>query len=295
MFDRRDDPDHLLASLELFLRHWNGPRRGWYGIAEEKLATAALPQPLRRLYAFAGNWPGDNYSGFAFNYQDCLFPFEMLEAQHGKLVFACENQGCWACGTTSEGNDPPVWVTEVFTVGLPWQPLCDSLAQFLVTLCLHETLFGCKYRATADHLLESMLAKGMQVSPLWLGGPYVRLLDDGPLVRLSFHLVNGRLLVMDDRWCGTNSEQIALALPELFKPPDSSPEVQAGIPLWENAAIPALVRRTKLESLAQSHEEQAEYHAKQAVTFRRMAASMINDQEDNQGNAKGDVEEDIPY
>ena len=53
MFDNRDDVEHLLTSLELFLTHWQGSTHGWYGTAPEKLSPAAIPEPLRRLYAFA--------------------------------------------------------------------------------------------------------------------------------------------------------------------------------------------------------------------------------------------------
>ncbi len=111
MFDNRDDVEHLLTSLELFLTHWQGSTHGWYGTAPEKLSPAAIPEPLRRLYAFAANSPGKNAWCSAFSYQDHLCPFELLRIRDGRLVFVWENQGVWQCGTLTEGNDPPVWVS----------------------------------------------------------------------------------------------------------------------------------------------------------------------------------------
>jgi hypothetical protein len=272
MFDQRTDPDHLLHSLQSFLRLWHGSPRGWYGIAPEKLAQVALPDSLRRLYAFAGQWPGDNFWCSPFAHQDCLAPFELLAARDGRLVFAWENQGVWSCGSTPEGRDPPVWVS---MDNEAWQPLCDSLAQFLVTLCLHETVFGARHIGSSENVTGYLRSKGRHVTPLWLEAPYVGVSKERPLAQRSFHVVDGRLLVMDDHWCGTNDGEVALSLPDLFKPPpEPAPELRTGKPLWENPAIPALVRRRHLESLAGQHEEQADFHAKRAASYRQLARAL---------------------
>jgi hypothetical protein len=268
MFDRRENPVHLLDSLACFLRLWHGEPRDWYGIDAEKLAQVKLPDPLRRLYAFAGHWPGDNFWGSAFANQDHLAPFELLSTEGGHLVFAWENQGVWTCGTTCEGRDPPVWVR----FEEEWQPLCDSLAQFLVTLCLHETLFGCRHVASGELIKEYLSAKGNAPVPLWLRGPFVQAVGDAPLGHHSFHLADGRLLVMDDDWCGTNSDALAQALPELFEPrAELEPGLRSRAPIWENPIVPKSIRTATLESLAKQHEQQAEFHTRRAAGYRQLA------------------------
>jgi hypothetical protein len=268
MFDRRDDPDHLLSSLEAFLRIWHGPESAWYGIAAEKLAQTSLPEPLRRLYAFAGYWPGNNFWHSLFAFQDCLVPFELLAMHGGKLVFAWENQGGWACGTTPDGADPPVWVS-VDDSG--WQPLCQSLGQFLVTLCLQETLFGCKYIAPGKQVMQALLAQGRHISPLWLDGPFVDLLDANRRGKKSFHLVDRHLLVMDGEWCGTDSEELRLALPQVFREPVASQREVASLMV---PAIPKAGRRFQLEAIARQHEELAGFHSRRAAAYRSAAASL---------------------
>jgi hypothetical protein len=136
MFDQRNDPVHLLHSLKTFLRVWHDDLQDWYGIAPEKLAATPLPDPLRRLYTFAGNCPGENFWCSPFAHQDYLLPFELLYQSEDRLHFAGENQGCWTCCTALEGDDPPVWFREG---NENWQLLEDTLAQFLVTLCLHKS------------------------------------------------------------------------------------------------------------------------------------------------------------
>lgn len=270
MFDQRDDPDHLLHSLESFLRLWHGFPPNWYGIAPEKLAQAAIPYPLRRLYAFAGHWPGANLWYSAFGHQDCLAPFELIEASDGRLIFAWENQGVWSCSTTPEGKDPPVWVR---IDDAAWQPLCNSLTQFLVTLCLHETVFGAEHLGSAKSVTQSLKEAGMHVTPLWLEGPYVSSSRDQPLAPLSFHVADGGLLVLNDYWCGTNNAEVALSRPELFKP--RRQKLTTVEPFWEDPIIPAFVRKHHLEFLARQHEEQAQFHSKRARGYRRSVEAIV--------------------
>jgi hypothetical protein len=272
MFDNRNDPDHLLASLEHFLLTWHNYAPGWYGIEPEKLAATLLPEPLRRLYAATGNWPGKNGLGSLFCYQDYLCPFELLKADDGRLVFAWENQGVWEASTLSEGQDPPVWIR---LDEKSWKPLCGSLAQFLITLCLHETVLGCDHLASGENLLARMIGEGKHVAPLWLDGPYADMRNESPLGRRSFHVVDRRILIMDDHWCGTNSAEEALRFPHLFKaplPPD--PDFQVGKPLWEIPSLPLTVKKVHLESLAAKHDAEMRHHAAQASTYRRIAESL---------------------
>jgi hypothetical protein len=271
MFDARDDPDLLLASLEEFVTWWHGTRLPWYGIAEGKLDQAQLPIPLRRMYAFAGEWPGGKLQN-VFSHQDVLSPFEWLSIRDGKLVFVWENQGVWERGTDVEGPDPPVWVR--VDEG-PWEPLCDSLAQFLVTFCLHEAVYGCEYLATGDDIIGLMRARGKHVSPLWLNGPYVDMVGDNRFAALSFYVVDGRMLAIEGRWLGARHEEASLEFPELFKP---RPKAGTGLHLWSpipaDLAVPSCIRKDHLDNLARKHERQAAYHAEKASLFRQMADSV---------------------
>jgi hypothetical protein len=271
MFDAPDSPEALLDSLERFLDLWLGPRYPWYGIAEEKLAKARLPEPLRRLYAFAGEWPGNNFWRSAFAYQACLIPFELLAVHQGKLVFLEENQGCWACGAETEGRDPPVWVK---LDDDSWQPLGASLAPLLVTACLHEVLCGSKYKARAEGLMDRFRASGQRISPLWLNGPYVGRLDvsrmERQIERLSFSLIDGRALLLGEDWCGTNSEEFRDEFPGLFPPSEPSmQEPRHSIPTYPGMS--PWVRKRMLQGAARSHEARVEHHLAEAQEHRRLA------------------------
>ena len=49
-------PDRLMEELEKFIVFWIGPRREEYGVPGDVLDGYRLPDPLRRLYSFAGRW-----------------------------------------------------------------------------------------------------------------------------------------------------------------------------------------------------------------------------------------------
>src|SRR5712691_3766904 len=108
MFDLRDNPEHLMTSLEKFLRLWHVPTSSWSGIDKDKLQETQLPEPLRRFFEFAGEWPSDNWFGSRFVNQDILLPFELLRVEDAKLLFGFESQGVWKCATERDGRDPPV-------------------------------------------------------------------------------------------------------------------------------------------------------------------------------------------
>ena len=46
-----------MSELERFIVCWLGPRHEDYGEPESSLNRLRIPDPLRRLYAFAGRWP----------------------------------------------------------------------------------------------------------------------------------------------------------------------------------------------------------------------------------------------
>jgi hypothetical protein len=272
MFDNNNDPDHLLGSLEYFLQIWHNVIPTRYGIAEEKLSVTRLPEPLQRLYAFSGKWPGKNGWNTPFSYQDILCPFELLAIHDGNLVFSWENQGVWHAGTLPDGDDPPVFVC---FDDKTWSPLCKSLTQFLVTLCLRETLFGCEHTGCQDGVLALMKENGKHVAPLWLDGCYVNMCGEPRLRQTTFHLIDRKILVMSNNWCGTNSPEEAARFPDLFKPMRTQhPDVTPGTPLWEIEFVPKIIKKAHLDSLARQHDSQADYHATQAANYRRIAESV---------------------
>ena len=270
MFDDRTNLEGLQTSVERITRQWFQHRGPWMGISEEKLSQTKLPDPLRWLYGFAGEWPSDNWWETVFAYQDMLLPFECLEVKEGKLVFVSENQGVWHVGTLTEGVDPPVWVQEN-EPGAPWQKLGDSLTEFLVTFCLHEIVFGAHHRVHVEGTLDQFADRGCHISPLWLDAPYVSLFNDHVSRPISFHLVDGRYLVMDNAWCGTWVDEPWTKFPDLFSQPDDAPgKIKGHEPLPEDMQIPDFVRKVHLQNLIRRHQQQAEYHQEMIVKYEQM-------------------------
>jgi hypothetical protein len=105
----------LMEELGRFLEYWYGPRRSEYGETQEALKGLALPEPLRRFYAFAGRWPSPDpghmesfYSGASGHH---LRPLDGVETlPDGRLDFFMEYQGDWSGLTLPSGDDPPVWI-----------------------------------------------------------------------------------------------------------------------------------------------------------------------------------------
>ncbi len=278
MFDRRDQPQHLVESLRIFLNRWHLSESDRFGIAPEKLAACPLPEPLRQFYSFAGQWPGDNVWNSAFAHSDCLLDFEVLSLDRGKLVFAYQPDGGWTAGTEPADGDPPVWVCDE---GNRWKKCCDSLAQFLVSICLHETVFGAAHREFHPGILDVARAAGLHVVPLYLDGPYFE-------ETLSFHLINidptssAVVLVLDDSWFGTNRADLPDAYPKqfakLFSKPASKPQKRNVEDVVVDPAIPAVIRQSISESQIREHQAQVDYHLAKIATFRKILEASKSDQ-----------------
>jgi len=272
MFDRTDDPRYLQARLEAFITRWHGDRKPWFGIAAEKIEQTQLPQPLGWLYGFAGEWHGRNYWDTLLGNQDHLIHFEDLAIRDGKLVFVNENQGVWQVGTDPAGEDPPVWAC--IDDG-PWQLLDDSLTRFLVTFALHETAYGCDHSGSADDVIGQLTDAGMHVSPLWLKHLYPAFRDGNVGRPLTFHVANGKYLVMDNSWCATNEESPWLTFPSIFKPrPQPGERIDSYEPLPAHIEVPEVMRRHWLENLMRKHEAALEYHQGRCNLYRKMLADM---------------------
>jgi hypothetical protein len=266
MFDRRDDPKHLLDSLRRFMRWWDRGERPWYGIAQEKLNSISLPTPLRDLYSFAGDWPGNNFFVSAFGYRNHLVAFEFLTEVRGKLAFGFVSEGGPIFGTEFSGNDPPVWTSQS---DKPWEKVCDSLAQFVVTFCLHEMVFGGLHKARPGDLLGFAKSANLHVSPVWLEGPYVGAPE-------NVYLVDADLLVLGysgTQWGSTQSDAFAERFPDLF------PKEQAGRKTTLDAVIrdpsvPLLVRESVARRAMREQKEQAEYHAAKAAAYEQVLSAL---------------------
>jgi hypothetical protein len=266
MFDNRNDPKNLLESLQRFLRQWYHGEEPWYGIAREKLDATQLPGPLRDLYSFAGDWPGDNLFLHAFGYRNYIIAFELLRTLRGKLLFAVESDGGPLFGTEFSGDDPPVWTSQ--SDG-PWQILCESLAQFIVTMCLRETGFGGRHRTGYKDLIGFAKSNNLHVSPVWLDGPYAGRLS-------SFYLIESQLLVLSgssradaEQWGSTQSDKFAERFPELFLKEQAGPWRSLDFAI-QDPVVPLLVRQGSARMAMRQHQEQADYHAAKAVLYQRL-------------------------
>ncbi|MBM4076718.1 MAG: hypothetical protein FJ267_13900 [Planctomycetes bacterium] len=271
MFDNHKDSDSLRACLETFASHWIGHRQPWYGIADEKLATTRLPKPLQWLYGFAGEWPSGNYWESVFAYQDRLLPFEALFTRDEKLVFVSENQGVWIVGTLPEGNDPPVWV-RMNEESETWHLLCDSLMEFLVSFCLHEIVFAAPYVGHLENVLDHFSDRGCHISPLWLNGSYVGMDESIQRRSISFHIVDGTYLVMDNDTVGTRIANPWERFPDVFRMPAVSEETvsRSSVPMEFREDIPSFIRKKHLESLIEKHKRQADYHLEKCRRYEQM-------------------------
>jgi hypothetical protein len=168
-----------MDALECFIEFWFGPRRPEFGEPQSALCRVRLPEPLRRLYAFAGRWPlltrSDGQTLRIFCTQDSLRSLSEVElSADGKVIFLDENQGVWACATEAVGDDPPVWVADRINddrLG-KWRLAAPSLSSFLVTFCLQESTFGAYFDLADDDLETAFNDNAHDAVPLWLEGPY---------------------------------------------------------------------------------------------------------------------------
>ena len=106
-----------------------------------------------------------------------------------------------------EGDDPPVWVEDVFDRQRQdkWGLVTESLSQFLVTFCLRELLFGSKLTLMDKGLEQLFESSKAEAIPLWTEGAYPYW-DE----KFSFYLLNGPVLVGDlggGIWFGANHEE----------------------------------------------------------------------------------------
>ncbi len=236
-------------------------------MSAERLEQVDIPTPLKRLYSFAGEWPGGTWESI-FSHQDHLAPFECLQEKNGKLIFAWENQGVWVLATDTTGEDPPVYVA---VDDGPFQLFTDSLSQFLVTFCLHESVFGAASLSAVDDLGSTNRSHNKIPIPLWLDAPYPWALDEAKSV--SFHLVDGCVLQMAP-WCGGNRPEMELQYPYFFPKnqthrPAPAPN-QPGRQLWEIPEVPKFIKTRHVEMLIRRHQQASASHLQKAEYYQSL-------------------------
>jgi len=155
------DADELICGLEAIIEFWHGKRYPEYGISDDILRTFSLPLPLRKLYAFAGQWTlgGDFNSTNIFDMQDTLLPVEKIERFDNKIVFLHECQWVWQAITECDGEDPPVWIIETlggrsFQKQEEWVLITKKLSRFLVTFTLQALMQSCQHILGGQKIAE---------------------------------------------------------------------------------------------------------------------------------------------
>lgn len=268
----KNDPRKLMTVLERFTRWWfAAPDEDDTGVSPERLELVDIPTPLKRLYSFAGEWPGGTWESI-FSHQDHLAPFECLQEKDGKLIFAWENQGVWVLATDRTGEDPPVYLA---VDDGPFQLFTNSLSQFLVTFCLHESVFGAASLSAVDDLRSTNTAHNKIPIPLWLDAPYPWALEEPSVV--SFYLVDGCVLQMDS-WCGGSRPKMDAQYPYYFPNnhshrPDPDPN-QPRRQLWEIPEAPKFIKTRHVEMLIRRHQAASAAHLQKAEYYQSLLAQI---------------------
>ena len=197
-----------MSELERFIEFWYGPRQAEYGTPEEELGELPLPYPLRRFYAFAGQWPGPQashpedlfYLGGGGHH--LLSPDGLEIRDDGRLYFFMEYQGDWDGLTLTEGDDPPVWIRGVWeteeeeTNGEQEQQVSDSLSKFLITHVLMATAYeDINYAVGAWETLTDWFRSEQQNAALLWSAQDIRC----PQYEGDFFLLHERILVHQTR------------------------------------------------------------------------------------------------
>jgi hypothetical protein len=285
MFDRPNDPADLQLGLESFIQQWYGSRLPWYGISTDKLDQTRLPQPLKWLYGYCGAWPSDSWHSTLLGGKDMLMPFECLQVEAGKLVFARECQNGWQAGVEREGKDPPAWMRRD---NGPWVLLDQSLTRFLVTFVLYNTVYQCDYQARTDAartMRQHFDDAGIQTTPLWLEKPYPIGLDAPRPLSFYTATCGARFLIQDgdQGHCGTNADMQRQEIADLPVKLESGGHLwdrrqpTRSLPFPDDDAIPSMIRKHRLEMLIRRHNDELQYHQARLEQYRHMLQSTPED------------------
>lgn len=179
-----------------------------------------LPYGLALIYRELGNLveiaqSRDNEYRAPFSAQDGLVPLSRLNRVDGLIEFAWENQGNWSARCAAGQGDPPVLTNAGEGGGAPeFEVVCDSLNDFLITLCLHEAVMSAPvlhnfYTSSAADVFE------VPLRALWLQGPYA---IRGS--RYDFFEIPGEdaiVMTYGDTWVGERSSTISRILKPQYR------------------------------------------------------------------------------
>jgi hypothetical protein len=174
-------PEGSIDELITFLTDWHGTPDAKYGVPASEL-PAGLPEPLRRLYAVAGRWPGrdpeshvPDAPGILQN-QDFLVRAEDLSPRDGWFDVIYENQESWSIRVRA--NDPAGvphsnahWMWD--DAGMDdYVPLTPTLEHVLMSFALQESVLGADFLASVDDG-DAWAAAWAEAEPVWENGWYV--------------------------------------------------------------------------------------------------------------------------
>jgi hypothetical protein len=139
--------------------------------------------------------------------------------------------------TEIAGDDPPVYVA---VDDGRFRPFCNSLSQFLVTFCLHESVFSAPSLSSVENLSETTRSDNKIRIPLWGNGGYPSASEQSR--SLSFYIVDGCVLQMDP-WCGGKHPMMFEKYPYFF-PNNAShrPDTTRSRHLWEIPEAPKVIK-----------------------------------------------------
>jgi hypothetical protein len=141
--DQTKSVHERLTALRELAEYWHGPIGGGEGYAEQQLQGKPIPFPLRWWFQIAGH-----NDTILSGQNDLLSPGQLTLDQDGRLLFYVENQGVYLWSTILDGDDPPVW-GKFNESSKPWTEEGMSLSEFLIGVCLFESIIKAPFGASA--------------------------------------------------------------------------------------------------------------------------------------------------
>ncbi|MBK7839173.1 MAG: hypothetical protein IPJ49_16180 [Candidatus Obscuribacter sp.] len=152
------DTQTRLNLLKMLAEHFHGPIKPSDGISDDELNQWNLPEPLRWWYRLAGK-----RSEIVSNQNHLLRPDK--ESPDGsrivedkRILFYSENQGVYLWSVGWAGNDPPVW-GRLNELNVPWTEEGMTLSEFLIGLCIFESIMQAPYGASVSWIDQNGLSK----------------------------------------------------------------------------------------------------------------------------------------
>jgi hypothetical protein len=161
----------MLTSLDEtlnFLRDFHAP--ALENVQGLEVDDASIPIALRKVYATFGD-PETELGPISG--QDSLAGPAGLKRVGDYVHFLDEAQACWSCAYPIDGGaDPPVYLFGDDDKAPVKQS--DSLAKFLVTVLLQESVLAAPHMAYQEHGGSAEAALLTSVEPLWLEAIYAQ-------------------------------------------------------------------------------------------------------------------------